>query len=817
MAQPLVYVQKKKTMLKNFWKTCWRNILKNKAFSLINIIGLAIGIAAGIIIFTILNYELSYDKFQPDYKKIYRIVTQDQYPDGYVYNEGVVASAIDAFRAKMPDVKMGAISSMYGSQVTVNTSSANAYNKKFIEQDGIFFCENNFFHVFSFSWLYGNEDVLKEPNTVVLSKQTAERYFGDWRKAIDKTVTLNNNLFLKVSGILNNVPGNSDFPLKVIVSFPTLVNNGDTYFYHKDWKTLSSNLQVYTLLPKNVSETSFTNRLSNFNKEHYTNRKAASKRVNIAQPLSNLHFNLKYGNYGNHITSTSTLWTLLLIGIFIILMACINFINLATAQAVKRSKEIGVRKVLGSNRLQLFAQIMCETAFIVLLALTLAFVIAYTFLPYLRNIAYIQESISIVNAKMFLFIAILFILITIFSGIYPAVILSGYNASLALKNKITSANVGGISLRRALVVIQFSISQVLIIATIIVVSQMNFVKHANLGYNKDAVLLLTANVDSVLISRMPEFKTQLLQTLGVQSVSFNNDAPSSSNQGNTNFAFNHKADENYSISLKLGDEDYLKTFGLQLAAGRFYNKSDTSNELVINETLVHKLGLKNAREAVDKDLRIGSQPWRKIVGVVKDFKARSLKQDIEPVAILEDIKSYGITAVKVHSSNLARTQQSIQQIWNNFYPEYAFTSIFLDENITKFYAQETQLELLYKIFACLGIFISCLGLYGLVSFMAVQKTKEVGVRKVLGASVMNIVFLFSKEFMLLIIIAFAIASPVAYYIMHSWLSDFAYRIDIAFWVFILAIFATVFIASLTVGYRAIIAAVANPVKSLRAE
>ncbi len=803
-------------MIKNYFKIAFRNLVKHKGFSLLNITGLAIGIAASLIIFTIVNYELSYDAFQPNYKNIYRIVTQDKYSDGFTYNPGVPGAALEALRSKMPDVSFAAINSNYESQITVNTSASNSLNKKFIEETGIFFCEPAFFHVFNYTWLEGNETVLNEPNTVVLSKKIAEKYFGNWQQAINKTITLDNIIPLKVAGILKDVPYNSDFPLSVLISYPTLKSNAKKYLFNNDWTSLSSNFQVYALLPPNENVTNFNNRLLDFSKEHYTG-KGNSIRTNTAQPLSDLHFNSHYDIFGDHITSMSTLWTLSLIGFFIIIMACINFINLSTAQAAGRSKEVGIRKVLGSNRLQLFLQVMGETALIVVFAVVLAIAVAYLSLPYVKNIASINENLTLFNIKTCSFVLLITILITILSGLYPSLVLSGYNPSRALKNKISSANVSGISLRKILVVTQFAISQILIIGTIVAIGQMNFVNHADLGFNKEAVLLLSVNTDSTIVSRMPAFKQKLLQTKGIQSVSFNTDAPSSDNTWSSNFAFNHKSDEQFPVSLKFGDEDYFKTFGLHLAAGRFYNESDTINEVVINETLLHKLGLKHANDAIDKDIRLGSGNWKKIVGVVKDFKSHSLKEDAKPILLAENHEFYGLAAIKITSSDIPQLQANVQNIWNQFYPEYAYTSSFLDDNIAKFYEQETHLELLYKIFACLAILISCLGLYGLVSFMAVQRTKEIGIRKVLGASVQNIIYLFSKEFTILIIVGFLVAAPVAYFIMNSWLQSFVYRINISAFVFVIAILISLIIAWITVGYKSIRAALANPVESLKTE
>jgi ABC-type antimicrobial peptide transport system permease subunit len=498
-------------------------------------------------------------------------------------------------------------------------------------------------------------------------------------------------------------------------------------------------------------------------------------------------------------------------------MACINFINLSTAQAVSRSKEVGVRKVLGSNRIQLFWQVLGETGIIVLISMALAFAIAWICMPYINHIASIQEPINLFSWQSFAFAMVITIVVTILSGFYPSFVVSRFNPSLALKNKITSATVGGISLRRGLVVLQFAISQILIIGTIVAVSQMNFVQHADLGFNKEAILVLNSNADSVIVGRQPAFKQQLLQIPGIQSVSFSSDVPSSDNNWASNFAYDHRPDEDFSIFMKLGDEDYIKTYGLQLAAGRWYEKSDTMNEVVINETLLRKLNVKDPTAAIGKEIRTGRSPWRTIVGVVKDFKSNSLRQDLQPLLLGERSKYYSTTGIKLKTNNLSRIQAAVQEAWNKVNPEYAYTSAFMDENINNFYRQEQQLSLLYKIFAGIAIFISCLGLYGLVSFMAVQRTKEVGIRKVLGASAAHIIYLFSKEFTLLIIIAFAIAVPVAYYLMNGWLNNFVFRVNMGPGVFVLAIAASIILAWLTVGYKSIKAALSNPVKNLRSE
>jgi len=807
-------------MIKNYLKIAFRSIARHKGYAAINITGLAVGMAACLLLFLVVRYELGYDKFQPNYNRIYHVVTQDKYADGITYNSGIPVPALEAMRSEVPNAVFAGINSVYGGQVTVGGTNENTFtDKKFIETYGMFFCEPQFFQVFDYKWLAGSAAVLKEPNSVVLTKKMAEKYFGNWQEATGRFVKLDNAITLKVSGILEDVKEHSDFPLGILISFETLKRNGGNYNYNAtSWGSTSSNFQVFALLKDKAAAATVNQQLAKFSKDHYLARgSGVSVKTNFIEPLGNLHFDNRFESFGNHVTSKSTLWTLSLIGIFIIIMACINFINLATAQAVGRSKEVGIRKVLGSSRKQLFFQVMGETGLVVTIAGIAAIGIALACLPLIKHVASITEQLSLLNVETIFFLAAVILVVTLFSGLYPSLILSGFKPALALKNKITSAKVGGISLRRGLVVTQFAISQVLIIGTIVAISQMNFVQRADLGFNKEAVLLLSGNSDSSVIAKQGAFKEKLLQTPGIQSVSFSSDAPSSDNNWSTNFAFDHRDDEKFQLSIKLADEDYFKTFGLEFLAGRVYAKSDTIREVVINETLVKKLGLKDPKDVIGKDIRMGRSPWTQVVGVVKDFKTSSLKEAIRPLVIGPRNKYYSLTAIKLRSSNIPQIQAAVQSAWDSFFPEYAYTNSFMDENISNFYQQENQLSLLYKIFAILALLISSLGLYGLVSFMAVQKTKEVGIRKVLGASVGNIVYLFSKEFTILISIAFLIAAPLAYFMMNSWLQDFVYRIELGVGVFIIAVMISVIIAWATVGYKAVKAAIANPVKSLRTE
>jgi predicted permease len=570
------------------------------------------------------------------------------------------------------------------------------------------------------------------------------------------------------------------------------------------------------LLPENTSAEKINQQLLQFSKQNYK-QDLASRKTNFLQPLSVLHFDNRFGNFGDHTISKSTLWTLSLIGVFIIIMACINFINLSTAQAVGRSKEVGIRKVLGSDRVQLLAQVMGETFFIVIVSMVLAVIIGMMSLPYIKHITSIQEQLYLLNWQTFSFLLGLVVVVTLLAGLYPALIVSGFNPALALKNKITSATVGKTSLRKGLVVIQFAISQILIIGTIVAISQMNYVHTADLGFNKEAILIFNTNSDSVVFSRQDAFKQKLLQMPGVQSVSFSSDAPSSDNNWSGNFAFDHRPDEKFNIYRKAGDEDYFKTYGLEIIAGRVFEKSDTAREIVVNETLVEKLGVKNSSDVIGKEIRSGRSSWKTIVGVVKDFNMNSLREDVKPLMLFQRKDRYTVTGIKLKSANIPKTKSAIEAAWNQYFPEYAYTSSYMDENVARFYEQEDKLSLLYKIFAGIAIFISCLGLYGLVSFMAVQRTKEIGIRKVLGGTIGHILWIFGREFFALLIIAFFISAPIAWWLMSNWLQDFEFRVPISPWIFILSIFISLIVAALTVGYRSISAAIVNPIKSLRTE
>jgi ABC-type antimicrobial peptide transport system permease subunit len=684
--------------------------------------------------------------------------------------------------------------------------------KKFKEK--IFFADPQFFEMFDFKWLSGNPGIiLTDPGNVALTRESAEKFFGKWEEALGKTIKYENRDEFKVAAILENVPANSDFPLNIIFSYKSFHNPN-----LNDWVSTFSNHYCFVLLPAGAQAAQFDQLLPDFVKRHKPPEyiKDGLK----LQALGEMHFDSRFSNYTERTFSRELITALSVIGIFILIIACVNFINLSTARAVNRAREVGIRKVIGGNRIQLIIQFLSETALISSFAVIIGAVIVELFLPALNRFLEISIKLQIfTDPEITAALSAILFFVILFSGLYPAFVLSAFNPAATLKFKTDKRRLGGISLRRGLVIFQFIIAQFLVICMIVVVSQMNYFRNASLGFDKEAVLLVPVPEDSVSHSKINYLKEQFRRQPGIKNVTASIYTPADDSHWSSDFKFDKSVrSTDFGADLKWADADYFNFYNLKLVAGRFYTESDTVREFVINETLLKKLGLKNPGDAIGKEINfwegehIGS-----IVGVVKDFHTSSLHKQINPAMMSSWLDVYNLISIKIETGNIKETLASIEKLWKQVYPDYIYDSQFLDEKIDNFYRKEEQLSDLYEIFAAIAVFISCMGLYGLVSFMAVQRTKEVGIRKVLGASPASIVFLFSKEFTILIIAAFLIAAPISVYVMHSWLENFAFRISLNIWLFIAAVFGSLAVAWITVGYHSIKAAAANPVKSLRYE
>ena len=806
-----------------FLKTAFRNLWKRKSFSLLNITGLAVGIAASLLIFLVIQNEFSYDRYHKNKDRIYRVTaTQFNKSNGEVsaYHGAAPTPLGDAMRQDFPQFeKVASMRDLGQSQIYI-PSEGLAEEKRFKENKGLFWVESSMFDIFDFSWLAGSAKRLNEPNTVVLTEDLANKFFDNPQAAMGKIIQLwSFRIPLTVVGVIKDLPDNTDVPIKMAASFETIRKLAPNAFSDDSWNYVSDNYQCFVLAPKGHNRTAMQSQLRAFEKKYYKDDPSFRWQLDF-QPLTDIHFNKDFGRIKKDALTTKELWSMGLIGIFLLVVACINFINLSTAQSVNRAKEIGVRKVLGGNKSQLMKQFLQETALITFFSIILGCILAMMALPLLNTIMSRSLSFDLLNNPIIIFyLFITGVLVTLLAGIYPAMVLSGFNPIYAFKSKINVSASGGISLRRGLVVFQFVIAQLLIIGTIVVIKQMQYFRKQPMGFDKDGIAMINLPSDSSLKTKYPLLKSRVEAIPGVVSASLCMEAPSAVWAWQTDFIFDNDAEKkDFFITGQFADTSYFKTFGISLLAGRLPFHSDTTREIVVNEAFIKKMGLHTPADVIGKNLSyVGWNRKVPIVGVFKDYNNKSLRDAIMPVAITTEYSTYEWIAVRMDSRNMNTTMENVRHLFTGIYPSYMFDSFFFDERIEKFYRNEAVTGKLFRIFSILAIFISCLGLYGLVSFMAVQKTKEVGIRKVLGASAQSIIYLFSKEFTLLIGIAFLIAAPVGYYFMHEWLSGFYYHTSIGWWVFAVAIFLSVFIAWATVGYKAIKAALANPVKSLRTE
>ena len=804
-------------MIKNYFRIGIRNLKRNTGYTLVNVLGLATGIAVCLLIFLMISYETSFDNFHKNSERIGRILTEYHHADSkdIFYGKGVPFGLPNTLKSSLKQVEeVAPVWANYNDQLEISDGN-NGSLKKIKEEKGVFFTTPAFFKIFDFPLLAGSYESLKNPNNALLTKESAEKYFGSWQDAVGKTIKLNNTDVLKISGILATIPANTDFQFKVVVAYGT--GNTERFVHSTDWDGTYSSFSCYVLLPKNESLAGFNNQLKTLSAKM---KSPGNKDLQTIQTLNAVHYDTQAGDFSNRTISHELINALWLIASFILLIACVNFINLSTAQAVNRSKEVGVRKVLGSNRWQLKWQFITETFLIVLASVLFSLLISWLALPWLNILLELSLKISLANGfSIALFLLILSISVTLLAGFYPSVVLSGFNPITALKSKLTAKTHKGISLRRGLVIFQFIIAQSLIIGTWVIARQMIFFTSQPLGFNKNAIVNIPVPTDSAGLSRLGFLKKQLKAVNGIRDVSFNSNTPVEDNNDNwTMVYFNHaeKRTDFYSIQ-KSADEEYIPGYQLPLIAGRNLEPSDTIREFIVNEMFLTNLGITNPQDALNKEISFSKTTKGPIVGVLKNFYNRSFRDNLAPLIITTDKRDYSQASVRLNSKELSASMPEIEKIWNETYPDFVFEYKFLDDKVESFYKHEHQISQLYKIFALIAIFLSCLGLYGLASFMAVQRLKEVGIRKVLGATGAHIVYLFSREFVLLIALAFAVAAPLSWYFMHQWLQNYPFRIELSWWIFPAGGLVSIFIALATVSFQALKAAMANPVTSLRSE
>jgi len=794
-------------MFRNYFLIAYRNLVNNKLYGVLNIAGLALGLTCGILIFAIVKFNLSFDDFHHDKDRIYRLVTEQHRDDiSRVYS--VPPALAKSFRT---DYDLADYCSRIATfnDVLVNVTEGDA-KKKFVESNGIAFVEEGFFKIFNFPMLMGNPGTaLSQPNTVIITQRLARKYFGS-ADPLGKIINLDNSIDCKVTGVLKDLPKNSDFNCDIYFSYATLDKYNEWFNQDDAWGGISSALQAYMLLKPGVDTKRVEDLLTAYARKY--RKDSHNQHYYKLQPLSTVHSDTRYGGT----MDMKNIWIISFVALFLVIAACVNFINLATAQAVSRSKEVGIRKALGSFRSQLFWQFIMETALITFIAIFLSILVAYAVLPSVNRWLDIDIPYAALNYwQLWVFIPVMGILITFIAGSYPALILSGFNPVKALKGRLF-AQAGSFSLRRLLIIVQYSISIVLIIGMIIVTRQMNYSRNGDLGFHKDAIVIVPMGAGAQN-DRVTTFKQQLSQMPGVKSYSLCYTAPASQTAWNTSIRFDKKAEEEpFSVDFKAGDEQYLKTFGLELLAGRNLFASDTVREVLVNEQVVKKLQLSSPADAIGHLLNVADFEYpATIVGVLKDFHDRSFHSEIQPLVLTTYSGNYRRVAIKLEAKSMVPTMAAIEEAWIKLYPEQMYKYDFLDAQIAQFYESEQMMLNLVRIFTIIAIFIGCLGLYGLVAFMVSQKRKEIGIRKVLGSSIPQVIWIFGKEFSRLILIAFLVAAPIAWYMMSNWLAGFEYHVDINAATYFYSIFFIVVIASITVGYHTLRAAWMNPAKILR--
>ncbi|WP_184550772.1 ABC transporter permease [Mucilaginibacter sp. FT3.2] len=799
-------------MIKNYFKIAWRNLWKHKFYALINVFGLSMAMACGIILFQFISYHLSFDTYHHNTKSLYKVVEQMHLDDGTtLYEKGAPMVLARAIKTELPQITDAGILVQKRSFTITIPQGNGAAKKLFYEKEDVGFADKHWFSMLDYTWLSGSsQTAFNDPDNAVITQKLALKYFGTI-DAVGRVIRLDSKHNFKITGILANNADNTDFKCDMFLSLTaikTLYPDVQKDF-QESWAWEDSRNVVFLQLPSNLSpktvEAAITKLLD----------KDMSKVFKyLLQPINEVHFDGRYSG----VIQKSLLTTLSIVGLLLIVIACVNFINMATAQSFKRAKEIGTRKVLGSTPTAIFMQFIAETSLIVFAAGVLAVLSVWIFLPVLNS--WLQTTLTFNfehDAVLFVFIAIAMLLITVAAGFYPASILSRFKPVNALKNQVGGAAQSAGFSRKSLIVIQNVIAQVLIIGTIIITMQVRYLKTADLGFNKTGVVMLPLpDFDK---SKTDFFRNQLLANPAISAVSFCYRAPSSTADKGGSIKYEGREWEKFVGRTLMGDAGYAKTFGLRIIAGRNITEADSAKEYLVNEQLVKKLGIKDPQQIIGHQFTagdLGDKPGT-IVGVVKDFHAKSLYRAIEPSYVSTFRTQYQYVGIRIDLKNRANAIAHIQKTWLSVFPENVFEYHFLDEQINDFYEKEELLNKLITSSAVIAIFISCLGLLGLISLLTIQRTKEIGIRKVLGASVTSITALLSADFIKLVLIAIVVASPIAWLTMSKYLQDFAYRIAIQWWVFMLAAGIAIIIAFVTVCYQSLKAAMANPVNSLRSE
>ena len=808
-------------MFKNYFKVALRSFKKNKLTTLINVFGLSIGISAALIIYFIIQYDFSFDKYEPDRDRIYRIVTKG---DGW-NNSGVPVPLHQEVQHNVSGIEATSLILQYNEESPKISVQQSSYSEAsvFRKQENLVFVDSNYFSLFPHQWLAGNKaTAFNTPNNIVITESRATLYFPNVPAAqlVGKTVAFNDTVSMTVSGVVKDIEASSDFKYKIFISLATISNSSlkENYSW-EEWNSTNSNFQTMVKLLPGVQPAQVNNQLKAIFKKHETEADDA-KIIHRLQPLSDVHYNPDFGGP----VSLSTINNLILLVAFLLLLGAINFINLSTAQSVQRAKEIGIRKTLGSSKGSLVFQFLTETFLLTLFTTVLS--VAISPMLMLAFTGFIPDGLQFSSIfsqpSVWLFLLLLVVVVSVLAGLYPAFVLSRFQPIKVLKKQMSAASgtTRAAWLRQSLMVFQFVIAQVFIIGVIVVDKQIHFATQKDMGFRKDAIITFQVPFDFYHIDdKKFVLKNAIKNIPEVQQVTLGNASPAINGQMSSVIMYTEKGkDVKMDVDTRSGDTSFLSVYNIKLVSGRNIMASDTATELLINETLAKQLGFKQPADAVGHMVRFGSSSLP-VVGVMHNFDLASVRNAIRPL-IYYAAPKFGWTmsvALQPNSSTWHSAITKMQDNWKKLYPDNDFEYVFFDKTLSDFYKEDQQLSTLLSWSAAVAISISCLGLLGLIIFITNQRTKEIGVRKVLGASIAQIITLLSGDFAKLIAIAFVISVPIAWWMTHDWLQNFAYHTELSWWVFVVSGIFMIMAALTILCLRAGKAAMENPVRSLRSE
>jgi putative ABC transport system permease protein len=812
-------------MLGNYFKMAKRSLLTHKGTSFINIIGLVTGIAAALTLITVIRYELSFDTFHSEPGQIYRIVRVSG-EDMSEFRTGVSFPVHRALREEIPGLHDIAALEYFGGAYVDILDARGETEKKFREESGFGIVEPSFFKVFDFAdtnfkWLAGNlEKAFDEPFNIVLTRSMAKKYFGD-EDPLSKTVKLQQRYHCKVTGVIEDFPPNTDFPFTVLIAYEsvkTLAGEGML----DNWFSVNDSHHVYLRLPEGMSKGEMEKQIARVHAAH-TPKDLHTTRHYLLQELRDLHHDARFGNYSGRTISRETILALSAVALFLLLTACINYINLATAQSSLRSKEIGLRKVMGSSQKNVMLQFLTETFMIVLLSAVAALIVADVVLlkfQSLLNVTFTQHVFF--NPAVLAYLVIIVCCVTIFAGFYPSLVVSRFSPVMALKDTLMTRRPSAFSMRKVLVVVQFTITQILVVGTFIVMSQMQYFRNVNMGFIKEGII--SARVHTRNLSTLEALRNKLLAQPYAEKVSYSYTLPSGveRNRSYVDIGLPGASEmKDYIVYERVPvDPNFLDLYQIKLLAGRNLTMSDSTGNVLVNKTLLKNLQLGTPEEAIGKALKRSDGLKLVVVGVIDNYYGNSLKEGSDNVIMTIERAAYATLSVKLNAKegeSLQRAVEGVGKIWTETFPAYLFSYRFFDENIAAFYAQEEKYAKLFQLFSIVFLLIGSLGLYGLITFLVNRKSKEVAVRKVLGATLTSIMVLFSKDYIRLIILSFILAVPVAWYLVNNWLSNFAHHIELRWWMFTIPGIGVLLITMLVVGSKMVKTARMNPVEKLKYE